>query len=218
MNSERLVRLVKPSFALIIGVVGVIFLFSGWVLAEKTVRATASYSGAAELDAVKRDLAQLDAYASAGKYGDAGVLIGQDIKARDVYRLYLGRASQMSDELMSVRKTMLQQANTITLQQLGALAQRLTLNNLYFKRGFNHGEQQFQTYKLIEKAVGNLEDAINYWRISNRYRHIYRGGAMDRVADDEILKTKMETAMNAIDELKAIVEAREALTRDLTED
>jgi hypothetical protein len=215
MNSFRVqIRILRTS----IGVGLVFFLFTGWVLAEKTVKVRANYSNMVGLASVKKDLAKLDAYATAGQYGDAGVLVGQDIKARDVYRAYLTRAGQMSDELLSVRVKLEMQANTISLQQLGALAQRLTLNNQQFKGAFRHGESHFQTYQLIEKAVKNLEDAINYWRISNRYQRFYRGSVQDKAADDEILKTKLQAALNAIDELKTIVKTREALSRDLTED
>lgn len=215
MNNRRTLKATKT---LIIGLGLCCFLFTGWVLAEKTVKGQANYSDAAGLESVRKDLAQLDGFAATGQYGDAGVLIGKDIKARDVYRIYLSKASQMSGELMSVREKMTALTDTISLQELGALAQRLTLNNQRFKAGFTHGEQEFQTYKLIEKAVTNLEDAIKYWRISNQYRHLYRGSTQDKAADDEILRTKLETALNAVDELKAIVEARDALTRDLNED
>lgn len=211
-------RMVKQSADFIIKVCLFLFLFTGWAVAEKTVKVEANYTPSAELESVKEDMAKLDAYASEGKYEEAGVLIGKDIKARDIYRAYLNRASQMSNELLSVREKMGLQLDTLSLQELGALSQRLALHNLRFKEGFSHGEQKFQTYKLIEKAVSNLEDAIFYWRTSNRFRHIYHGGLSARRADDEVLRTKLETAMNAIDELKAIVEAREALTRDLTED
>lgn len=209
-----LVRILRPS----IGVCLAIFLFAGWVLAEKTVKVRANYSDLVGLESVRKDLAKLDAYASAGQYSDAGVLVGQDIKARDVYRVYLTRASQMSDELLSVRIKLDLQANTISLQQLGALAQRISLNNQQFKGTFRHGEEHFQTYQLIQKAVSNLEGAISYWRISNRYQRYYRGSVRDKTADDEILKTKLQIALNAIDELKIIVNTREALSRDLTED
>lgn len=215
MNHLREVRrILGPS----IGVALAIFLFAGWALAEKTVKVRANYSDLVGLESVKKDLAKLDGYAASGNYNEAGVLIGQDIKARDVYRAYLSRADQMSTELLSVRQRFDLQAGTISLQQLGALAQRLTLNNHQFKGTFKHGEDHFQTYHLIEKAVSNLEDAIAYWRIANHYNRFYRGGAQDKLVDDEILKTKLQTAMNAIDELKAIVNTREALSRDLTED
>ena len=211
-------RTVKRALSHIISICLFLFLFTGWAFAEKTVKVEANYSPSAGLESVKQDLAQLDGYASEGKYDEAGVLIGKDIKARDIYRGYLSRASEMSTELLSVREKMSLQLDTLSLQELGALSQRLTLNNLRFKEGFSHGEQKFQTYKLIEKAVSNLEDAIYYWRTSNRFRHLYRPAVTDKKIDDEVLKTKLETAMNAIEELKAIVEAREALTRDLTED
>ena len=144
--------------------------------------------------------------------------MGQDIKARDVYRAYLSRASAMSEELLSVRTRFDSQADTISLQGLGALAQRMTLNNQQFKGSFRHGEEKFQTYQLIEKAVTHLEAAIQYWRIANRYQRDYRGGVQDKLVDDEVLKTKLQIALNAIDELKAIVETREALSRDLNDD
>ena len=199
--------------------VGLVFwLFAGWALAAKTVKVRASYSDSVAIESVKKDLAKLDAYAASGNYGEAGVLVGKDIKARDVYRAYLTRAVVMSDELIGVRKQLAFQADTISLQQLGAVTQRLDLNNLHFKSSFQHGEDQFQTYQLIEKAIKNLDDAISYWRLANRYNRFYRGSLKEKMADDEVLKTKIQAAMIAIDELKAIAQTREALTRDLSED
>ncbi len=206
------------TLVLSIGLCLVVLLFTGWALAARTVKVHANYASNAELESVRKDLAKLDAYAKAGRYSDAGVLVGQDIKARDVYRIYLSRAGAMSEELLKVRTRLDHQADTISLQGLGALVQRMTLSNQEFKGSFRHGEEKFQTYQLIEKAITNLEEAIRYWRIANRYQRFYRGGAQERAADDEILKTKLQTALNAIDELKTIVETREALSRDLNDD
>jgi hypothetical protein len=171
-----------------------------------------------ELDEIRRDLAKLDEYAANKEYDDAGALLGQDIKARDIYKGYLARASQMSDELLGIRQKLTEHGDELSLQELGALAQRASLNNLQFKSSFIYGENEFHTYILIETAVHNLEEAISYWRTANRYRRPYRGGVPHKVVDDEILKTHLQSAINAIDELKVIIDAREVLNRDLNED
>jgi hypothetical protein len=194
-----------------------LFLFAGWAIAEKTIRTGTSFPDKAELEAVKRDLAEIDSDASAQAYGNASVIIGQDIKARDVYRLYLKHAEGISADLLNVRKQLDLQARTVNLQQLGALTQRLSLDNARFKNAFTHGEEEFHTYQLIEKAVISLEDAVRYWRIANEYRPIYRGSAREKGEDDEILKLKLQTAMNAADALSAIIDTRKALEQDLDE-
>jgi hypothetical protein len=177
-----------------------------------------SPSSSPELDEIRRDLAKLDEYAANKEYDNAGALLGQDIKARDIYKGYLARASQMSNELLGIRQKLTEHGDELSLQELGALAQRASLNNLQFKSSFIYGENEFHTYLLIETAVHNLEEAISYWRTANRYRRPYRGGVQHKVVDDEILKTHLQTAINAIDELKTIIDAREALNRDLNED
>ena len=170
-----------------------------------------------DLDAVRADLNQIDVRVSAGEFHDAAVLVGQDIKARDINGNYLKKASGISETLLKVRTRVAQHDNTLSLQQLGALSQRLTAENRGFRDSFQHGQESFQTYQLIQKAVVNLEDAISYWRLSNHYRFLYRGSVLEQAEDDEILKVKIQTAMNAIDELKGIVETRQALGRDLEE-
>lgn len=213
MNGRVSFSTIAVSIALVAG----LFLFSGQAMADRTVKATASYVDRAELEAVRRDLEKIDAYATEGIYGSASVIVGRDIRARDIYRAYIEKAAQLSSNLITIRPKLEAQDETLSLQQLGALAQRLSAQNSQFRDSFKHGESKFQTYRLIETAVINFEDAINYWRLSNRFRKTYKGSARERIEDDEILKIKLQTAMNAIDELKVIMQTRDKLTRDLEE-
>lgn len=214
MNNRVLWNLTHPSIAAFL----FFCLFSGWGMAETTVRAGAHYSDKAELQLIREDLDKIDGFVASGNYGEASVIVGQAIKARSIYNAYLAKASYICRELLMVRNRLDSQERTITLQQLGALSQKLSLDNARFQGSFTHGEDQFQTYQLIQKAIHNLEDAISYWRISNHYRHMFRGSAREKLEDDELLQTKLQTAINAMDELKVIIETREALTRDLNED
>jgi hypothetical protein len=213
--AERMIsRLVTSS----IGIFLAFFLFSGWGVAEKTVHTGVQYTNKAELDAIKNDLNKIDQASAAGNYADASVIVGKDIKARDIYRLYLEAAADISKELLTIHQRLEGQENTLTLQELGAITQRLSLDNLRFKGSFQHGEDRFQTYQLIQKAISNLEDAIEYWRTANHYRRFFRPGQWERVEDDEILKTKLQTAMNTIEELKGIIDTRAALSKVLLEE
>lgn len=193
-------------------------LFAGWAMAEKTVTAKARISSDAELAQLKQDLDKLDTLVSQGLVGEASVLVGQEIRARDIYRRYLDKAASMSQELLRVNEKINTAGQDISLQQLGAICQKVSLANLRFKSAFQHGEDQFQSYQLIQTALSNLEAATEYWRVSNRYRKVYRGGAKEQMEDDEILRVRLLKAVNAIDELKTLMETRAALSKNLEED
>ncbi|WP_373532132.1 hypothetical protein [Vampirovibrio sp.] len=214
MNKRFLYQWIALSITAAVG----FCLFSEWGVAEKTVQAEARYQNPTDLEILKNDLNKLDNLASDGLWGEASVIVGQDIRARDIYTRYVEKAAKISGELLKVGKRLSEEDATVSLQQLGAICQKVSLTNTRFKNTFQHGEEQFQTYQLIQKAIGNLESAISYWRVSNRYRKIYRGGARERLEDDEILKTKLLTATNAIDELKTIMTTQEALSRNLEEE
>jgi hypothetical protein len=200
-----------------IGLCAVVFLFHERAFADQTVHAKARFTDSPELSEVRRDLAKIDQDAANGIYDDASAIVGKDIKARDIYRRYIQRASSISEQLLSLRPRLTQNNQTMSLQQLGAFAQNLSAENQRFAGTFTHGEENFQTYQLIQTAITNLEDAINYWRISNRYRNLYRGSQKEQDQDQQILRLKIQTALNAIDQLKTIIQTREALSKDLAE-
>jgi hypothetical protein len=202
----------------IIATLAAICLFSGWAIAETILHSGAFYPDKAELESVKADLARIDHDSADGQYENASSILGKDIKARDVYRLYLKKADEISEDLLHIRSRLSAEPRTISLQQLGAMVQRLSAENLRFAAGFQHGEQHFQTYQLIEKAVSNLQDAIAYWRVATQYRPLYRGSAREKADDDDVLELKIQTAVNAIDSLNTIVETRTKLSKDLEED
>lgn len=219
VNPTHLLRL--RYLVVSIGLLLAVFLFHGRAVADRSVtadqsmHAKTSFTEGNSADELRRDLAQIDEHAAEGLYGEASVLVGRNIKARDIYRYYLVRADGLSKQLLSVRPRL---TETFTLQQLGAFTQNLTAENRRFKSSFTHGEEKFQTYQLIQTAIHNLEDASNYWRIANRYRALYRGTLREHMEDDQILKLKIQTALNAIDELKTIVHTRESLTKDLMDE
>lgn len=214
MNKRYLFQWIALSITVALGSC----LFSEWGIAEKTVQAEARYKNPAELETLRNDLSELDNLASAGLWGDASVITGQEIRARDIYGRYIEKAAKISDELLKVKTKLSDQQGTVSLQQLGAICQKVSLTNTRFKNTFQYGEEQFQTYQLIQKAISDLESAISYWRVSNQYRKIYRGGARERIEDDEVLKIKLLTATNTIEALKTIMDTRETLSRNLEED
>ena len=90
------------------------------------------------------------------------------------------------------------------LQQLAALNRQVQAEQRRFRDGFSNGEEDFQTYKLIQKAATSLDDAVTYWRISRKHRPHFRGLVFNKEEDDKVLKDRLQTALNAIEELKGI--------------
>ncbi len=217
MMSLRQLRL-KKCTGIIIFLSLLLCLFTGWAVAQKTMTAKARISSDAELAQLKQDLDKLDTLVSQGLVGEASVVAGQEIRARDIYRRYLDKAASMSQELLRVNQKINTAGQDISLQQLGAICQKVSLANLRFKSTFQLGEDQFQSYRLIQEALTNLEAATEYWRVSNRFRKVHRGGAKEQMEDDEILRVRLLKAVNAIEELKRLMDTRAALSKDLEED
>jgi cob(I)alamin adenosyltransferase len=141
------------------------------------------------------------------------VIVGDELKAASRYQQYLSKAASISQELLNVREELLTQGGTLSLQQLGALSQDLTMQYETFKKQLNPQEKQFQSAQLIETAITSLDEAIDYWRTSNRYRRWERGAATNRTEDDEILQLKLQTANTAISNLSGIVKTRQLFSR-----
>lgn len=199
-------------------------LFCGAMPDASRVRAQTASEESRSIDAIRRDLGQLDRQvmkAAVYQGGIAGEALpgtdGQPIKPREVYATYLTKADSLSTRLIKLGEQLKPKGDTsgmtppLSLQQLGALTQRLSAENVRFRDSFKHGEDQFESYRLIQTAIYNLEDTITYWRLANRYRRLYRGLEAEKQADDEVLRTKLQAAMQAIDRLKAIQEMRVAL-------
>ncbi len=166
---------------------------------------------ATDINDVRSDLAVLDAQIYGSATANVPQLTGTRLKARDLYHAYLARASTLTNSLYKVKKEITLNQNSLSLQHLGALTQRLSSENRQFADTFKYGEEAFQSYQLIQKAVLNLEEAVEYWRLANKYRKLYRGSVLEKAEDDEILQVKIQTALTAIEDLKKIEAMRKAL-------
>lgn len=147
-----------------------------------------------------------------------GVIVGGEIKLQDRYRAYLAHAAEISRDLLHVRDMLGSQDRRLNLQQLGALTQRLSVARDRFREGLVPGEETFESYRLINRAVTSLEEAIVYWRVANRYRPWLRSSLAERAEDEDILQLKLQAAVNAIDALEEVVKMRQTLSRELDED
>ncbi len=170
------------------------------------------------LEQIREDLSVVDAQVFAPGTGGSPpvqvILEKTDIKTRDIYRAYLEKASTITGELMMVRDVMERQQGELSLQQLGSLLQALKAQNRHFRDAFEHGEEEFQSYRLIQKAVDNLDDAWRYWRSADRYRRVHRPTVLNEMENDRILRIKLQAARQAIEELHDINAVRQALDRN----
>lgn len=198
--------------------------FSAMGLAQESLPPLGSGGVQPLPDDLTQDLKKLDAYLYGGGVAPGLTSNSAELTPRRIYQEYLLKATQISADLLAVKarfdslsadsegninKPLPQ--TMMSLQKLGALTQQVSTDNTRFRDNFTHGEEAFQSYQLIQKAIRNLEEAVSYWRISNQYRALYRGEATAKDEDDEVLRVKLETALSAIEELKAIDEMRAAL-------
>lgn len=201
-----------------IGLIANLFLFHEWAVANQPVMAQPQANQHQDLAELRQNLSQIDQDASQGLFANATVLVGRNLQARNIYRHYLEHAEPISQQLLSLRVYLAQNDQVLNLQQLAAKTQSLSTANQRFRTSWIHGEERFQSAKLIQNAVHNLEDAIHYWRIANQYRTLYRGSTQEHREDDQILRLKIQAALTAIDQLQIIVDTRKALSKDLSEE
>lgn len=135
------------------------------------------------------------------------------LESREIYRDYLIQSQKIRDDLLDIKAKMDATQWTLSLQQLGALSQGVSAQNTRFSRMFHHGEEGFRSYQLIEQAVHSLEEAIQYWRLSQQYKKTFRETAREQAADDQVLRIKLQTALTAIEDLKALKDMQLALKK-----
>lgn len=167
-------------------------------------------------EAIRNKLRLLDGRVEDGPFRAGTATL--DIRAKDIYKRYLVKASTLTSKLLKIKATADIRKEKYTLQRLAAMTQSLSIENSVFKDSFENGEDQFQSYLLIQNAIANMEDAVAYWREANQTRMLYRGTALDKAEDDEVLKIKLQTAFSAIEELKGLDNVRKVLDKNLTED
>ncbi|MBX2860270.1 MAG: hypothetical protein KTR14_03485 [Vampirovibrio sp.] len=160
---------------------------------------------------VLADLQAIDASTASGSRPVVVKLRKLDVDTRQVYQAYVERAADISQELVRVKKWADVKGGMLNLQHLSARTQQVQMKNQEFAQAFDHGEEEFYTYQLIQKAVASLEDAVTYWRHANTYREMFRGSTLNQYEDDETLKIKLKTAFNAIQELDRIRETADAM-------
>jgi len=141
------------------------------------------------------------------------LIVGESLKAPSRYHQYLLKAADISEELLSVREELLTDGGTMSLQQLGALAQDFSRQYDSFRSQLTPAEQKFQSAMLIETAVRSLNEAIDYWRTSNHFRRWGHGSYTDKIDDTQILQLKLQTANTAIGNLSGIVKTRQLFSR-----
>jgi hypothetical protein len=146
------------------------------------------------------------------------LIIGEALKAPSRYHQYLLKAADISEELLSVREELLTDGGTMSLQQLGALAQDFSRQYDSFRNQLTPSEQKFQSAMLIETAVKSLNEAIDYWRTSNHFRRWGHGNYTDKIDDTQILQLKLQTANTAIGNLSGIVKTRQIFSRSFDTD
>lgn len=170
-------------------------------------------SSAENLELLKKDLENIEDISGSTR----SPVVGQPFKLRpyEIYRNYLKAIEPLSIELVAIQNRINAQQNIVSLQQLGALVQRVSIENQALKKTFQYGETEFDSYKTLQTAIHNLEDAIQYWRLANHHRRFSRSNTRYRSDDDEVLQLKLKTALNSIDNLVQAKKDFKATTLEL---
>ncbi|MGE0200611.1 MAG: hypothetical protein AB7P76_06550 [Candidatus Melainabacteria bacterium] len=135
------------------------------------------------------------------------------LPAPRAYQQYVQHAAQLSVDLLNIRNRMDRSDWTLTLQQLGALSQQVALERNALKAGFQHGEEAYYSFRLMDEAISGLEEAIGYWQITNRFRRVHRATVIEKAEDDEVLMRKLQTAFSRIDALEKVQKTRSGLNK-----
>jgi len=134
------------------------------------------------------------------------------LKVQDIYRNYLDEATPITQKLIQVLDRFETKPEGLSLQELGGFVQWLDAENQRFKGQFTHGETQFSSYQLIEQAVTDLHGVWQYWRLSENFKDNFRPTSLATLQDSQVIQVRLQSAKQAILQLKTLTELRTALT------
>ncbi|MDX2084493.1 MAG: hypothetical protein SFZ03_03800 [Candidatus Melainabacteria bacterium] len=122
---------------------------------------------------------------------------------RNAYQRYLQKIDPLLNHLLSLQQRFNRTQGEITLQQLAAQTQEVLSLYHSIQPDLTAEDQEYHSWQLIRRAVFNLEDAVIYWRLIDPYRPPYRGSVQDADDDQYALNTKVQAALQAIQDLAA---------------
>jgi hypothetical protein len=181
-----------------------------------TVKAEESLPPASSSEQLKNDLSLLDGLLNIepNPGQQQAILRNIPLRSQDTYRTYSKRLFALITTMNKINGVLTESAlSKITLQQVAALNHQLKLQHKQFRESFRHQEQQLYTYQLVLRAVLNLNDAVSYWQLSDRYKADTRGSSFEQLEDDEYLQVKLKGVLQSIAALKEIKDFNAMLER-----
>lgn len=169
-------------------------------------------------------LETLDAYIQTSPEPDEAMdklLDNADLRTRHEYYTYLKSTRALTEGLLGLQARLVsvpEEPSSVTLQQLAARTQSLVVENRRLHQSFTRGEEKFFSYQLMDKAIGSLADAVEYWQAADLSRGAYRGTVLDQQNDDEMVRTKLKAALQAIQELESIQKTITELDKQLKDE
>lgn len=137
------------------------------------------------------------------------------VKPKDIYSRYQQLAAALTAKLIRIKREAEQSNSSYSLQRLAAISHSVSVEHEALHVELEGGETQFQSYRLIQRAVLALEEATDYWRESNKAKDLGRGSQQEETMDQELIRLKLQTAMSAIDELQQFDKVRNTLDQNI---
>lgn len=131
------------------------------------------------------------------------------------YLRFLIVAQRVLDRLYLLNKRIGATDANITLQQLAAMTHEIRLEADRYNQRREPNTDSLYSAQLIQRAVENLQDAVYYWQATDKVRAPYRSTLREKMLDDEVLRVKVKTAVQAVEELKTLQDLAQSVDRHL---
>ncbi len=132
-----------------------------------------------------------------------------------MYANYVEAADPISQKLIHILERFEASPEGLSLQALGGYVQWLSAENKRFKDQFQYGEETFASYKLIQQATNDLVGVWQYWRLSDNFKESFRGTKRAAFQDNQVIRVRLQSAREAIVELKELSELRASLNKSV---